>query len=444
MERDWQDFKALYGNIEGARAGFEKGCETLLREYHKGMNVQQVAVSQGDGGIDVLVGHIGHPLLVYQCKFFLDKIGPAQKAQIKDSFKRVFTNPKIQIKQWTLCMPRVFTLEEHEWWAEWRRKEMEQYSLNENFITLFSGNQLIDLMKNLGVYNQVFRMEEALKLEEIYNWVKKNNFSDTAFRAEFQKESPAIVHAIHSSISSSYQVRPEQYALNNIEITFYQDVEIDYVTLKESVKNAYRAGASCADLNFTLANELNYTELKNNLKANLNLVKTDKSFDPKMLYELLDISFTTENAEKGLQRGIKEIVCHLYRPGKLDDYYFDDCLYWFAKIMRYGAISRLYAYQLTQGQISKYAKEYSWFFGRFITKEDYKKFYNETEATQFRACLNHDLYDYLKFYATKDYFSPMDEKLYYKYGLPQLMELRIATRREKIFWAYEDVTVYYE
>lgn len=70
MERDWRDFKALHGHIEGGRAAFEPACEALLRKMFPNQPVQVVRANPGDEGIDILVGEIGiEPIHVFQCKF---------------------------------------------------------------------------------------------------------------------------------------------------------------------------------------------------------------------------------------------------------------------------------------------------------------------------------------------------------------------------------------
>jgi hypothetical protein len=99
MQKDWRDFKSLYGNIEGAREGFEKACETLFRKVYYPQYVSQMAVKQGDGGIDVFVGEFGiKPISVIQCKFFLESFGDSQKSQIRESFSRAKNTDNYKLK----------------------------------------------------------------------------------------------------------------------------------------------------------------------------------------------------------------------------------------------------------------------------------------------------------------------------------------------------------
>ena len=125
MNRDWRDFKSLNGNIAGAREAFEIACETLFRKIYSEYNTSQVAVKQGDGGIDIFIGEIGvEPIIVVQCKFFLEEFGNSQKSQIRDSFKSCILSEKYELKEWILCLPRILDIDDNIWWAEWKEKRL--------------------------------------------------------------------------------------------------------------------------------------------------------------------------------------------------------------------------------------------------------------------------------------------------------------------------------
>lgn len=168
MERDWRDFKALKGNIEGAREAFEKACENLVRKMHPNKTVQQIRIKLGDGGIDIYVGELGEePITVYQCKFFLEEFGKAQHAQIRNSFNTAITSDKFELKNWVLCIPKVLDIDETVWWTKWKNKQVKLNNKNTQFITLINGNELIDLMKTYQIYAQVFEIEELNLTREI-------------------------------------------------------------------------------------------------------------------------------------------------------------------------------------------------------------------------------------------------------------------------------------
>ncbi len=150
MHRDWIGFKALYGNIAGAREAFEDSCETLYRKKYTEEHVSQVRVKQGDGGIDIFIGELGiEPITVIQCKFFLETFGDSQKSQIRDSFDTAINSNKYELKEWILCIPRVIDIDENSWWFKWKHKKLKEHSKDNSFIKLTNGNALIDLFKEL-------------------------------------------------------------------------------------------------------------------------------------------------------------------------------------------------------------------------------------------------------------------------------------------------------
>lgn len=170
VNRNWVDFKSLHSNLAGAREAFEEACESLFRKIHQDKHVSQVQVKQGDGGIDIFIGEFGNePITVIQCKFFLETFDVSQQAQIRSSFNTAMESDKYKLKEWILCIPRVIDIDENAWWFKWKKKQLEKYSKNNDFIKLKNGNELIDLMKEYGIYNQVFRIEEASMIAEIHS-----------------------------------------------------------------------------------------------------------------------------------------------------------------------------------------------------------------------------------------------------------------------------------
>lgn len=172
MNRNWNDFKSLHTNIEGARASFEDACEKLYRRIYPKENVSQISVKQGDGGIDIYVGELGiEPITVIQCKFFLETFEESQKSQIRSSFDTAINSNVYELKEWILCIPRVIDIDESSWWHGWKAKKMQQYHKEKSFIKLVNGNELIDLFKEKKLYNDIFKIEEASKIDAIYKAV---------------------------------------------------------------------------------------------------------------------------------------------------------------------------------------------------------------------------------------------------------------------------------
>lgn len=174
MQRDWRDFKALYGNIAGAREAFEDACETLFKKIHVDKHVSQVSVKQGDGGIDIFIGELGiEPIIVIQCKFFLEAFEESQKQQIRESFETAITSDKYELAKWILCIPRVIDIDETSWWFKWKHKSITKHSQTNEFIELMNGNSLIDLMREHGIYHQIFKIDDSMKIDEIHKYLIK-------------------------------------------------------------------------------------------------------------------------------------------------------------------------------------------------------------------------------------------------------------------------------
>lgn len=169
MDRDWHDFKALHGNLAGAREAFENACETLFRKIHVDKSVSIVAVKQGDGGIDIFVGELGiEPITVIQCKFFLEAFDESQKDQIRQSFNTAIKSDRYELKEWILCIPRVIDIDEHSWWFKWKKRKTDEFKKSDSFISIKNGNELIDLFKQHKLYNQVFKINDSIKIDEIH------------------------------------------------------------------------------------------------------------------------------------------------------------------------------------------------------------------------------------------------------------------------------------
>jgi hypothetical protein len=159
--KDWQDFKIQCGSIEGARAEFEKVCASLFRKIYPNRNVRLVTIKNGDGGIDVLIGEIGvEPITVIQCKFFLDKVDSSQQEQIRKSYKRASENSDYVLKNWILFIPKTLDIYELKWWSGWKDRTSKKINKDQNFITLITGEQIIDLLKDHNLYNRIFQIDE--------------------------------------------------------------------------------------------------------------------------------------------------------------------------------------------------------------------------------------------------------------------------------------------
>ncbi len=226
MNRDWTDFKSLYGNIAGAREQFENACESIFREIHTSKNVKPVKVSQGDGGVDIFVGEMGvNPIIVIQCKFFLEEFGDAQKKQITDSFKTAIEATIYELESWELCIPRELTKEQHSWWSKWKSKVTKEHNKTDDFIALRNGNTLIDLMKKYDIYNTIFKIEDSILAKDTNEKLTKFIASDYG-RIENDDEDLGIIGEIFDYVQDN---KPEKLA------TIEEIIESGGITLKNKI-----------------------------------------------------------------------------------------------------------------------------------------------------------------------------------------------------------------
>lgn len=167
MERDFRYLRDKYGDA-GARDIFEKICVELFQKKFE--NAYAVQASPGDDGIDVLVGDLGGDIIVYQCKYFIDGIGDTQKAQIRESYKTVTEN--YNVVEWYLCVPILFTVDNHKWWSEWKNKKQQKDNVKIDF---FDGSRLLMLLKECDMYDEIFDEDVRNMLAEILEHLNSEN-----------------------------------------------------------------------------------------------------------------------------------------------------------------------------------------------------------------------------------------------------------------------------
>jgi hypothetical protein len=68
---------------------------------------------------------VGDPktgVYIYQVKFFRERIGDSQPAQIRESYDRILEAEDL-VKSWTLMLPLELSIEEMRWFKGWRMKK---------------------------------------------------------------------------------------------------------------------------------------------------------------------------------------------------------------------------------------------------------------------------------------------------------------------------------
>lgn len=163
MEGDFKYLLLKHGK-EGARSVFENACEKALkREFPE--QAFKVEPNPGDEGIDVFVGDFTNVIDVFQCKFFIDAIDESQKDQVTKSFKTAIESDKFKMKKWVLCLPIALDIEGHAWWSKWKLKRENKHQIT---IDLWDSADLISLMTKHGVSDEVFDMDERMKINALH------------------------------------------------------------------------------------------------------------------------------------------------------------------------------------------------------------------------------------------------------------------------------------
>ena len=107
-----QDFARISGPRLSSRENFEQlVCQLLELE----MGAQALDGSGGDGGIDCF-RDTGSGIEVFQAKYFLSRLTPGQRAQVKHSLSRALEQPRL--RRWVLCIPLDPTPAELAWFEK--------------------------------------------------------------------------------------------------------------------------------------------------------------------------------------------------------------------------------------------------------------------------------------------------------------------------------------
>jgi len=113
---------------------FEDLCNDLLRREIGG--VTSIEGAGGDQGVDGFKGEIDDEVVIYQHKFYPDRLTSSRKSKIKNSFDTALEDHP-QIEKWMLLIATEFTHKEQEWFEQeikqtadidvgyWNKKEIE-------------------------------------------------------------------------------------------------------------------------------------------------------------------------------------------------------------------------------------------------------------------------------------------------------------------------------
>ncbi|PFY80044.1 hypothetical protein [Bacillus toyonensis] len=164
---------------DGARYMFESLCGALILDeslykktnvfkFAKDGQVFSIAVSKGDGGLDI-VHQSGDEWIVFQCKF-LFKISLGQ-SDYKNSFDTALKTAKEhskKIKKWVLCIPKDLSPKEFKDWEEFKaenKKLVSQIELIPQNILISTLNQNINI-RDLYVTSSVNSITMSLPIKK--------------------------------------------------------------------------------------------------------------------------------------------------------------------------------------------------------------------------------------------------------------------------------------
>jgi len=110
---------------DGARSVFASLVTQCV--YHRHGTALSVRPDPGDEGLDTIVGDFGDRLLVFQAKYFCERIDEAQQRQIRESWKTCTANDYFpRVAQWTLCVPIDLSAPELRWWQGWKARKTKE------------------------------------------------------------------------------------------------------------------------------------------------------------------------------------------------------------------------------------------------------------------------------------------------------------------------------
>lgn len=210
----------LHGKYgDGARYLFEFLCgalileESLIRqtEFFKlphGGQVFSIAVSKGDGGLDI-IHQSGDEWIVFQCKFlFKTTLG---QSDYKDSFETSLETAKAhgkKIVKWVLCIPKDLTAQELNGWNRFKNEKgkLVQIELIPQNVLISVLNQYMHIRDlyispsvNTITLNSQIKTVDRVILEDILDQIQSQEIIET-LKVATGYENDAYVYIPKSSL----------------------------------------------------------------------------------------------------------------------------------------------------------------------------------------------------------------------------------------------------
>lgn len=190
---DFKKFVDKWG-IRSARKYFEQFVFEFIRiKYDYRSSVKQIREAPGDWGIDVICGDFYDQNIIWQCKFFIDKIDKTQQGQIRKSYESLLKKSKekrFKICRWILCIPIILSAQEEKWWNGWKKKMENKNSIPIEYLTLshfrekHKDHEFQNLLRKYFLNGDILVPDPEVSediLEELYedwNFIKHINKSD--------------------------------------------------------------------------------------------------------------------------------------------------------------------------------------------------------------------------------------------------------------------------
>ncbi|GAA1005865.1 hypothetical protein Aple_040230 [Acrocarpospora pleiomorpha] len=137
---------AMRQNEAGGRIEFEQMLGMLVQAI-EGIQarIPEPSGSEGDWGIDVLIGELHGRVSIWQAKYYIDGFNSKHHEKVRRSFKSALdarAKHHHVIDRWILCIPCTMPPASDRWWGEW----VEQQEDTGIKIGLWDENKLRDLL----------------------------------------------------------------------------------------------------------------------------------------------------------------------------------------------------------------------------------------------------------------------------------------------------------
>lgn len=164
--REIIDFNCIAGPEPSAWENFELLCANLVECHYPGKQVSRVRPSPGDEGMDIVVGPIERPTHIFQCKYFMAKIGDSQRRQIKRSYDRL-RGVFFRDFSWTLVTPIDPSPDELRWFdrtfGAWNPGEARRWWGKAHLFNLLSQHpRVADTYFDLPVRKRICEIHERI------------------------------------------------------------------------------------------------------------------------------------------------------------------------------------------------------------------------------------------------------------------------------------------